>query len=232
MRRLVLFDIDGTILSTNGAAKRAFRRAMRETYGTAGPIDSYDFSGKTDPQIARDLLRAAGLGDPEIDARTDTLWRRYLRQLKRIFRRPDHRTTLLPGVATLLDAMDARTEDALMGLLTGNIRPGARLKLASVGLDGRFRTGAFGSDCERRDGLPSVAVRRARELTGREFDGDEIVIIGDTPHDVTCGAALGVRAVGVATGRHDAAALAAAGADVVLPDLADTDRALAALLEP
>lgn len=230
MHRLILFDIDGTILTTSGAARRAFHRALVTVYGTAGPIADHPFDGKTDPQIARELLRRAGLTDAAIDRGLDALWRHYLRGLAAELGRPGHETTLLPGITAVLDALDALADRHLVGLLTGNVEPGARLKLASVGLDGRFRCGAYGSDHERRDALPAIAVERARALTRHEYRGTDVVIIGDTPSDVTCGSALGVRAIGVATGRHDAAELSAAGADAVLPDLADTARVVDCIL--
>lgn len=230
MRRLILFDIDGTLLTTNGAARRAFHRALLEVYGTAGPIATHAFDGKTDPLIARELLRAAGLADAAIDRGFEALWPTYLRNLAVELARPDHTTSVFPGVVELLDALAEREDEVVVGLLTGNIEQGAVLKLESAGLGGRFAFGAYGSDHERRDCLPAVAVERARAATGREFRGREIVIIGDTPNDVTCGRALGVQAIAVATGRHDPDTLAAAGADVVFEDFSDLDRVLDALL--
>ncbi|HEX7090046.1 MAG TPA: haloacid dehalogenase-like hydrolase [Longimicrobiales bacterium] len=228
---LILFDIDGTLLSTNGAARRAFHRGLLEVYGTAGPIATHAFDGKTDPQIARELLRAAGLTDAAIERGFPALWQAYLRELAAELALPGQHTTVHPGVRQLLDALDELGDRVIVGLLTGNIEPGAQIKLSAAGLACRFRLGAYGSDGEQREALPAIAVARARALTGREVSGREIVIIGDTPHDVTCGRALGARALGVATGRHDAASLAAAGADAVFPDLSDTAAALAWILD-
>lgn len=224
--RLVLFDIDGTILSTHGAAKRAFHRALLETYGTAGPIAALPFDGKTDRQIARELLGAAGLDDGTINRSFDALWRVYLKALAGELAQPQTRTIVHAGVAELLERLSALQQEYLVGLLTGNIERGASMKLSAVGLEHHFRLGAYGSDSEHRVELPAVAVRRAREISGREFRGHDIVIIGDTPSDVTCGAELGARAIGVATGRHASDELAAAGAWAVLPDLSDTERVL------
>jgi phosphoglycolate phosphatase len=221
MRRLILFDIDGTLLNTNGAARRAFERALVEVYGTAGPLATHPFDGKTDPQIARELLKLAGLNDAAIDSRVTALWDVYLRELAIEMAEPDHTTTLYPGVPALLAALQ-QNGDVCLALLTGNIARGARLKLESAGISEFFPFGAFGSDCEQRDGLPAVAVERARQHTGRGFQGHEVVIIGDTPNDVTCGHALGVFTLAVATGRHSRADLLAAGAHMALADLGDT----------
>jgi phosphoglycolate phosphatase len=229
MKRLVLFDIDGTLLSADGAPRRAFTQAMLEVYGTTGPIATHRFDGKTDPQIARELLTLAGLNEAVIDEGFPALWATYLRDLARELARPEHRTHVYPGVRDLLDILDRRG-DVLLGLLTGNIRPGAELKLESARIRNEFRVGAFGSDCERRDGLPPVAVERALHASGVTFARRDIVIIGDTPSDVTCGAALGVRAIGVGTGRHSAAELEAAGAEAAFADLVEVPRVLDAIL--
>lgn len=228
MRKLVLFDIDGTLITSRGTASRAFRRALLETYAETGPIDSYDFHGRTDPQIARELLKHAGVEDTAIDAGFDRLWSAYLRELRLELGRPGVHVDVLPGVPALLDALHASGEH-LVALLTGNIAEGAQLKLSAAGLWERFDFGAYGSDHERRDRLPAVAVRRARERSGIHFRGRDVVIIGDTPFDVTCGKSLGVWAVAVATGKHSADELRDAGADVVLADLSDTGRAVRAI---
>jgi phosphoglycolate phosphatase-like HAD superfamily hydrolase len=204
---------------------------MLQVYGSTGPIATHTFSGKTDPQIARELLRLDGMADAEIDRGLPGLWRTYIGELERELRRPDHETLVYPGVRALLAELDTRAHDTCVGLLTGNIEPGAALKLGTAGLAGHFRFGAYGSDCERRDGLPPIAVERALSLTGVTFRGADVVVIGDTPADVTCGRALGVRAVAVATGRHDRAALTAAGAAVAFADFSDTKGVLAALLD-
>lgn len=231
MKRLILFDIDGTLLTTDGAAKRAFHRALLEVFGTAGPITTHRFDGKTDPQIARELLSAAGLTDSAIDSGFDAFWPTYLRELANELARPEHRTRRFPGVLELIDALAARSEDAILGLLTGNIEAGAALKLGSAGLDGaRFVLGAYGSDRERRDELPAIAIERARPHSDTQLAGQDVVVIGDTPRDMTCGRALGVRAIGVATGRYSTDTLAAAGAHVSLPDLSDTAAVLDSLL--
>lgn len=228
MRRLVLFDVDGTLVSTQGAGSRAVRRALLHVYGDTGPIDSYDFHGRTDPQIVRELMRQAGLEDAAIDAGIDDVWEIYLAGLARELDSPEADARTLPGVIPLLDALH-ETGDDLVALLTGNIEPGARLKLSAVDLWDRFDFGAYGSDHERRDRLPAVAVRRALERTGIEFRGRDIVIIGDTPFDVTCGQALGVWTVAVATGKHSTRELREAGANVVVEDFSDTAAVRAAI---
>jgi phosphoglycolate phosphatase len=226
VRRLLLFDIDGTLVA-GGPAKEAFHLAMMEAFGTAGDIHVHEFAGKTDPQIARELLRGAGLDDGRIDEGLPLLWRGYLRELEaRLHALP---MDVLPGVRVLIEELET-LGDVALGLVTGNIADGARLKLDSVGLDGRFLLGGYGSDAEERDRLPAVALDRAREHLGVSFEPDAVVVIGDTPRDVACGRAHGLRTVAVATGSYEAAVLRGAGAHAVLEDFSDTGRALDTLL--
>ena len=226
MHTLILFDIDGTLVR-GAAAKVAFETAMLETYGTAGPVDSYDFSGKTDPQIARELLAAAGLEDAVIDAGLAGLWDRYIGELEA--RSTDNPMTLLPGVAGLIEALDAEPGVAL-GLVTGNIIRGARVKLGSVGLAGCFTVGGYGSDHEIRERLPAIALERAFEAWGVRFPAESAVIVGDTPRDVECGKHQGTRTVAVATGRIPRERLETTGADAIFDDFSDVASVMEALL--
>jgi phosphoglycolate phosphatase len=230
--KLVLFDIDGTLLGTDGAGRRAIRRALLDEVGTAGPIEHYRFDGKTDPQIIGELLTLAGHPGAADRACIDAVCRRYIEHLRAELAKPTQATTLMPGTRDLLGALEAHEAAgrALVGLLTGNLAPGAALKLRSAGLDpGRFRVGAYGSDSARRADLPALAAGRAAALTGRAVGGSDVIVVGDTPDDVTCGQPIGARSVAVATGFYDVRALRAAGAAYVFETLADTARVLDAI---
>jgi phosphoglycolate phosphatase len=227
--RLVLFDVDGTLLWTDGAGRRAVHRALKDVLGIEHPAAGFRFDGRTDPEIVRLLASAAGKAhDPRTVA--DVL-AHYVGLLDDELSRPGHRTTVYPGVFELVEALERR-RDCVVGLLTGNIAEGARLKLRSGRLDiARFRVGAFGSDHEVRAELPAVAQRRAREM-GVEAAGKDVVIIGDTPADVTCGRQIGARAIGVATGSYTVEQLLEAGADAAFADLSDTAAVVAAAFAP
>jgi phosphoglycolate phosphatase-like HAD superfamily hydrolase len=228
MQTLVLFDIDGTLVR-GGPAKEAFRLALEHAFGTAGHIEVHDFAGKTDPQIARELLNAAGLTDPDVDQGLPSLWDRYLAELEA--RLPGQPMELLPGVSDLLDAL-GRVPEVALGLVTGNILEGATLKLGSVGLAGRFQVGGFGSDSETRERLPGIAMRRAARHFGVSFDHSRVVIVGDTPRDVACGLHEGVRTLGVGTGRFGVDALMESGAHAAFRDFTATEAVVTCLLEP
>jgi phosphoglycolate phosphatase-like HAD superfamily hydrolase len=230
--KLVLFDIDGTLLWTDGAGRRAIQRALVDEAGTAGPINSYRFDGKTDPQIVGDLLSLAGHSGAENASLIQAVCRRYVGHLRAELERPTQTTRLMAGIADLLAALEPHEAGrrALVGLLTGNVAPGAVLKLRSAGLDpARFRVGAYGSDSARRAELPAVAAARAAALTGASFAESDVVIVGDTPDDVACGRPIGARSIAVATGSYDVAALRAAGAAYVFETLTDTGAVLDAI---
>jgi phosphoglycolate phosphatase-like HAD superfamily hydrolase len=204
---------------TGGPAKAAFEKALIETYGTIGAVAGVSFAGKTDPQIAREMLGGAGLERRAIDDGLPELWERYLGHLRaRLASTP---VRVLAGVHQLLDGL-ARLEDVALGLVTGNIAGGAELKLGSAGLWERFAIGGYGSDHEERDHLPAIALERACSHWRAVLTAQDTVIVGDTPRDVACGRAGGTRTLAVATGSFSAAELRAAGADHVVEDLSAT----------
>ncbi len=229
-RRLVLFDIDGTILLTAGAGRRAIMAAITEEVGHVGVMQEVRFDGKTDPQIVTELLEAAGHPGPHRSEQVQALCSRYVDLLRHELRQPSNRTTVMPGVHPLLDRLE-REEGVVLGLLTGNIAQGAALKLQAAGLDpARFRVGAYGSDAAHRPDLPPIAAQRAKAYFGRVPTGAEVVIIGDTPADIACGAGIDARAVAVATGAYSIADLMACGPQAAFENLSDTDRVLEAIL--
>jgi phosphoglycolate phosphatase-like HAD superfamily hydrolase len=222
--RLFLFDVDGTLVNAGGAGRTALTRALAEVYGTTGAIEHYDFRGRTDPRIVLDLLGGAGWDEAGVRARLDRCFAVYLRELDALLT-DGARVRLLPGVVDVVRALSAR-EDAVVGLLTGNIEPGARMKLRSTGLWPLFRVGAFGSDDVDRRRLPAIARQRTRDTLGHDIPFDRVTIIGDTPLDVDCARACGAVAVAVATGRFSATELSACGPDLLFVDLAEVDRVI------
>jgi phosphoglycolate phosphatase-like HAD superfamily hydrolase len=222
---LVLFDIDGTLISTNGKAGAAFGEALEHVFGTRGPIQNYRWAGKTDPQIARDLMTAAGIAPGLVEVRLPSLFARYLVNLAATL---DSRSvTVLGGVPELLDLLEKH--EVTVGLLTGNIAGGAEIKLRAAGLFERFRFGAYGSDSADRDRLVPVALERARRSFGRPFTTARTVVVGDAEADIRCARAGGARAVAVASGWTPADVLARLEPDALLPSLAPP-ASLAAIL--
>ena len=225
MRRVILFDIDGTLV-TGGPAKDAFRSAMIDVFGTAGDIEGLSFAGKTDPQIARELLSGVGYGPDSIEEGFPRLWQRYTERLADgLVERP---MEVLRGVPELLEAL-SELGDIGVALLTGNIERGAELKLGSARLTDHFALGSYGSDHEERGELPGIALERAREAWGSPIRPEHAVVVGDTPRDVLCGRQVGSRTLAVATGGFSVAQLQEAGADHVVEDLTATEEVLAFL---
>lgn len=225
--RIILFDIDGTLLRT-GAGRRSMERALTATFGTPGD-PTYRYDGKTDRQIIREAMRLAGFDDATIDARRADTEARYVAGLREEVLSTEKPAVLLPGVRTLVDAVAAH-DGMVLGLLTGNVAEGAAIKLHAVGLDPlAFVVGAFGSDHEVRAELPAVARARAELHLGRPVAGEACVIIGDTPSDIQCGRGIGARAVAVATGHYQRDELASYGPHALFDDLSDTDAVMATL---
>lgn len=226
--RLLLFDLDGTLMDAGGAGRAALHEALLAVYGRTGPIDGFAFHGKTDPAIVRELLRADGGSDAWIDEGLERLWTRYLEGLDRELR--SRRPAACPGVPGLLARLGTDPR-FVTGLLTGNVEGGAWRKLRACRLDAGFSFGAFGSDSEDRNDLAPLAMVRAERATGRRFEAHDVIVIGDTPADIRCARAAGARALAVATGGYSLDQLATHDPDILFPDLGDPDRVFTALID-
>ena len=225
--RLLLFDIDGTLLSSGPRARAAFASALEDVFGVPPAVETYAFEGKLDPVIVAELMGEAGVDAGVVHRDLPRALALYLDRLEEAL--ASERPRLKPGVEPLLDAVGG-ARHAVPAVLTGNVERGARLKLSAAGLWQRFRFGVFGDEAERREELGAVALERVRQATGRAFAGAECVVVGDSRQDVACGKAIGARVVSVATGRTAPEALRAAGADVVLRDFSDLEAAVKAIL--
>jgi len=218
---LLLWDIDGTLIASGGAGRRALEVALREVFAVDGSLADIDFAGRTDRWITREVFRKFALVEsPEAVTRYQE---GYLAALPAALHNPQAR--VLPGVRDLLRAVAEHGQIA-QGLLTGNIRRGAQLKLMHHGLWEHFPFGAFAEDGEHRNDLGPHAVRRARECHGVAFPGARTWVIGDTPHDIACGKAIGARTLGLTTGGCSVAELQAHEPTAVLPDFRDTSEVL------
>ena len=229
--RLVLFDIDGTLLSAGRVARDSILRALEAAFGWKAfeehqNREKYDFSGKTDPQIVRELV-IEDVGPERFEEGLPEALRLYLEELARGL--IPGAVVPKPGISPLLARL-SQDPRVTLGLLTGNIERGARLKLEPPDYNRYFPFGAFGSDSPDRYALPRIAVERALGHTGVRFSRKSIVVVGDSVHDVACGRALEVRSVAVATGLTSLDLLAAEKPDALLADFSNTARAIEAIL--
>ena len=214
--KLLLFDVDGTLVSCGPQVRPLFAAALDEVYGRRGDMDGYSFAGKTDPRIVLDLMTAAGLERDAVLTALPRMREAYLERLETGLDRA--RMALLPGVVELLERLSA-APGVTLGLLTGNWRRGAEIKLARFGLGRFFAFGAYGDDGVLRAELPPVALARAAAHAGRSFSAEEVLIVGDSTEDVACAAAHEVACLAVATGWTPADQLRRAGARWVVDDL-------------
>ncbi|MDE2776331.1 MAG: haloacid dehalogenase-like hydrolase [Chloroflexota bacterium] len=215
--KLVLFDIDGTLLISRGIGRHAKRQAMLECFGRTGDLDNHVFGGKTDWRIVAELLAPYGVTSDEVGRAMpayETVMARHMRAL-----RGRYQAEAIPHALELVGALRER-EDALLGLVTGNTSKTAAIKLEMAGYDrGWFPLGAFGNESAERDDLTRLALRRAGEQAGRPINGSDVVVIGDTPDDVKAARAIDAIAVAVCTGYVAREQLAGSEPDFLLADL-------------
>jgi phosphoglycolate phosphatase len=229
--RLILFDIDGTLVDAAGSGRRAMSRAFEEVF-EIGSIEessrSVRFAGMTDQDILDALAEVAGIESGRLDRARRQLEPAYLRALAAELARPDARHRAMPGAVELVRTLDQR-DAVYLGLVTGNVRQGARAKLEPFGLNAFFPDGGFGSDHRDRRELARIARQRLSHMAGHAFATRCVVVVGDTEQDVDCARANGFRSVAVEAGHTPRAVLEAATPDALLPDLADLPRTLTAL---
>jgi phosphoglycolate phosphatase len=219
MVRLVLFDIDGTLVRTGGAGVKAFAKVFATEFGARDGFERLKFAGRTDMSLVREFFVFHGIA-----ATPDNFHRffdRYVFWLDHILR--EGRVEICSGVQEFIDAAKVSPKPPVLGLLTGNIRLGAEIKLRHCHLWDQFVTGAFADDHEDRDQIARIARERGSVLLGRELRGDEVLVIGDTPFDIRCGRAIGAQVLAVATGGAKLEELQACHPDWAVADLRQVD---------
>ncbi|MCX7792925.1 MAG: HAD hydrolase-like protein [Thermodesulfovibrionales bacterium] len=217
---LILFDIDGTLIDSGEAGTRSLDLTFRALFSIENAFRDISMAGKTDIQIMKEGLLKHGIS---FDGNLPVIIETYLKNLRREINNPWKH--LKPGIKELLERL-SEIEGIHLGLLTGNLEQGARIKLEPFGLNRYFPSGAFGSDDEDRNRLLPIAIQRFRLLTGRTFSPEDCIVIGDTPRDVYCSKPYGARCIAVATGPYKPESLKKAGADVVFEDMSNVDEVL------
>ena len=229
MKRILLFDIDGTLLDSSGEGMICTRRALEDVYGRSGPIETYDMAGKTDWQIVTDLMRLAGLDDEQIEAGREDAFAAYARHFEAAA--PTFNMQMQPGVPVLLNRL-SKEPGFILGLVTGNVREAALHKLQAANLDpALFQFGAFGSEHLDRNILPGLALYRLSQMLGSPVPTESALIIGDTPRDIDCARYAGLKVLSVATGTFPKTVLAEHSPDYLLDDLSDPDEVMEILTQ-
>lgn len=227
--RLLLFDIDGTLIRSNPVGRQVMRKALEHVVGSAGRIESYPFAGKTDLKIIIDLLVEIGISEEQIHLYLPEVYAQMAEWGARLFYQDD--LSPCTGVIELLSQLSRRT-DLILGLQTGNIQQTAHLKLDAAGIDVRnFLIGAYGSDSANREELIPFALERATAMSGMKPHFVDVIVIGDTPSDIECAKANGAKSLAVATGTFSSVILAKSDPDFLLDDLSDTNAVISFMLE-
>jgi len=214
MKKFILFDIDGTLIDPGGAGKRSMRKAFYQMFSIRDAFAGITMAGKTDIQIIKEGLSIHGL--PSGDGVLASIVPRYIKNLK--IEINNKRRHVMPGVVELLNALNTM-DGYWLGLLTGNIVQGARIKLGAFNLNKYFPVGAFGDDNEDRNRLLPVAIEKLRRMKNIDISYSDCIVIGDTPKDVQCSKPFGATSIVVSTGPYSYESLLETGADYVLRDL-------------
>ncbi|MEI7823678.1 MAG: HAD hydrolase-like protein [Chlorobiaceae bacterium] len=227
-RKLVLFDIDGTLLTMSAINRSVLVDALKEVYGTAGSAGTHNFAGKMDSNIIYEVLQSAGLDPVEIAGKFEQAKTTYIEMFRTQAKPSD--VLLMEGIRELLQQLSERPE-LMLGLLTGNFEASGRHKLLLPEINHYFPFGAFADDAPSRNELPAVAVEKARQLTGINFFNRDIIIIGDTEHDIACARVLNAKSIAVATGTYSREELKKHHPHVLYENLGRTDVVLSEILQ-
>jgi len=227
LRKLVLFDIDGTLLSVGRINRTVLGDALKEVYGTEGSTGTHNFAGKMDSVIIYEVLGSAGLSEKDIAGKFELAKTTYIEMFRSCAKAED--VTLMEGIRELLDELSVRSE-LMLGLLTGNFEQSGRHKLRLPYIDHYFPFGAFADDAGSRNALPPVAVEKAYMMTGKRFSADDVIIIGDTEHDISCARTHNARSIAVATGTYSTEELKKHKPDVLFENLSRTDLVISEIL--
>lgn len=233
--KLVLFDIDGTLIYCDGAGRTSMSQAIQSVFGFEGIPKHYSLAGATDKQILKDVLMYYGLEEEEINLKMDLVLDEYVENLKVNTTNGNHKKVLLKGVLPLLEKLSSINDKVLLGLLTGNLKKSALHKLSLFSLQSYFMHngdlfGGFGSDHYDRSELVNICIERAFYLNGKIYVGKDVVVIGDTKNDILCGKNRGVKSIAVATGEYSIEDLLKYEPDFVFQDFSDTDKIIEAIL--
>ena len=233
--KLVLFDIDGTLLNCNGAGKSAIGEAIKSIFGFDGFPKGYSLAGCTDGQIINDILLHYNVPQDIIDEKKASVFDAYYNYLEIFTASGKYKKNLLPGVLPLLEKLKSLDQQIILGLLTGNLKKSALLKLKLFDIDNYFLYngdlfGAFGSDHIKRTELVNIATDRAFKMTGKNFYEKDIVVIGDTKNDILCGKHCNVKSIAVATGGYSYDELLKYEPDYLFNDFSDTQKVVDTIL--